>query len=537
MKLLSQNEMQLNSIIQLMDCRWSAYLETLSTNKKNKMRVPNLEGLYQALSKQQEIIYSEREKIAMFKRKLRIRDEIKKQKSHQDMNNTFESLTDSLISLSMADQVKAETEKLTNEKLSTIKRLLKNRQTVVIKPSRPERSDINSTVVLEKRYQAMKQRVKAESVQQRTIIAAKPKSQTQEKMVAPKITAPVKTVEPPAPSFFQQPVIPKPSVKEPPIAVSATFSIPIPSKPAENPVKVVQPVIEKEKLDEKPSKNENVSFTFKLPDKKETSKTAPVFAPPIGDTKSENKLTEAAKPNFSFSGATFAGGDGKIGFGGTTGGSLFGAPSGTSTLSFGKSTGVPPLSFGVSSGAGTISFGDSSKTSPFAALTTAPVIATPAASPIVSITPIETSKKTIEPVIPTPVFKISASPDSSSVVSTSTPPVTSAPAKPKESVFTGFGDLNKQLTAAKVNPTTAATVVATSAPADTTASTNNPPGRWQQFLKFLKLQKIPYFSEPKPFDLSQTVKPTPLTFGVTITPVSSTPAAATTTAPNVTAAR
>lgn len=45
------------------------------------MHVPSLEGLYQTLSKQQEIIYKQREKILLLKGKLGIRDEIKKPKS------------------------------------------------------------------------------------------------------------------------------------------------------------------------------------------------------------------------------------------------------------------------------------------------------------------------------------------------------------------------------------------------------------------------------------------------------------------------
>lgn len=44
------------------------------------MHVPSLEGLYQTLSKHQEIIYRHREKIVLLKSKLGIRDEIKKPK-------------------------------------------------------------------------------------------------------------------------------------------------------------------------------------------------------------------------------------------------------------------------------------------------------------------------------------------------------------------------------------------------------------------------------------------------------------------------
>lgn len=68
-------------------------------------------------------------------------------------SRTLESLTDSIISLSIADQVKAENEQLSNQNIDAIRNLLENRHTITIKPNRPERSDINSIVVLEKRYQ------------------------------------------------------------------------------------------------------------------------------------------------------------------------------------------------------------------------------------------------------------------------------------------------------------------------------------------------------------------------------------------------
>lgn len=81
-KLLAQNDMQMHNITQQIDSQWSAYLETTSKNKKNKMRVPSLEGLYQTLSKQQEIIYNKQQKIMLLKTKLGIRDDVKKHRSH-----------------------------------------------------------------------------------------------------------------------------------------------------------------------------------------------------------------------------------------------------------------------------------------------------------------------------------------------------------------------------------------------------------------------------------------------------------------------
>jgi hypothetical protein len=426
-----------------MDSQWSAYLETINKNKKNKMRIPNLEGLYQTLSKQQEIIYMQQEKISTIKRKLGIRDELKKQKS-QEMNKTIESLTDSLISLSMADQVKAETDKLTMDKVSIIRNLLKNRPTAVIKPSRLERSDINSTVILEKRYQAMKQKVKEESTQKNTVVT-KPKASvpTKERIIVKAPTVPIKSVEPP--SFFhnQQPTIAKPVIPDTPVAISASFSIQIPNKPVENPLKTIQiqpRVAEKvkDKTEEKPSKTENVTFTFKLPEKKlpekesTPNKTQPVgiFAS-SGESKNENKTNEPPKASFSFGTSPFGTpGDGKINFASSTGAtSLFGSTN-------------------------ALSFGTSNKASPFAALTSTSASTSPSAS-VVTITPVDFTNKPVEPVATAPVFKIPVSNAVSNTIVTSADSISVSATKPKETTtFTGFADLNKQLTITNAPSTT-----------------------------------------------------------------------------------
>ena len=148
--MLSQNEMQLHLVLQLVNSQWAAYQDTMKKNNKNKMHNPSLEGLYQTLTKQQEIIYKQRENIILLKNRIGLRDDGRKQKQ-QHSNVQMESLSDSLISMSLADQVQNERCKFTDKKLKNLKNILMSRDVVVIKPQRPERLGLNSEIILEKR--------------------------------------------------------------------------------------------------------------------------------------------------------------------------------------------------------------------------------------------------------------------------------------------------------------------------------------------------------------------------------------------------
>ena len=154
-KMLSQNEMQLHLVLQLVNSQWASYQDTMKKNNKNKMHNPSLEGLYQTLTKQQEIIYKQRENIILLKNRIGLRDDLRKQKL-QHTNVQIESLSDSLISMSLADQVQNERSKFTDKKLKNLKNHLTSRNVVVIKPQRPERLGLNSEIILEKRNQIIR---------------------------------------------------------------------------------------------------------------------------------------------------------------------------------------------------------------------------------------------------------------------------------------------------------------------------------------------------------------------------------------------
>lgn len=152
-KQVSQCEMQLHLAMQVMNSQWASYQEAISKSRKNRMHNPSLEGLYQTLTKQQEIIYRQNEKMAVLKSKLGLRENLMKQKSTLPM---MESFSDSMISISLADQVESENSKLTNKKLKNLRNLLAGRDVVTIKPQRPERVGLSSEIIREKKLQTLK---------------------------------------------------------------------------------------------------------------------------------------------------------------------------------------------------------------------------------------------------------------------------------------------------------------------------------------------------------------------------------------------
>lgn len=161
-KMIAQCEMQLQCCVQLINSQWSNYQDASRKNKKNLMHNPSLEGLYQTLTKQQEIIYRQHEKMARLKTKLGLRDDGMKLKASN--NSVMESLSDSIISMSLADQIETEASKLTDKKLKNLRNLLAGREVAIIKPQRPIRSGLNSEIIREKKINAMNKLKKPQQV-------------------------------------------------------------------------------------------------------------------------------------------------------------------------------------------------------------------------------------------------------------------------------------------------------------------------------------------------------------------------------------
>lgn len=72
--------------------------------------------------------------------------------------STIESLADSILSMSLSEQVKADRANFTEDKMKNLRTILQNRKIVEIKPQRPERIGVNSEVVREMRIKMEKSR-------------------------------------------------------------------------------------------------------------------------------------------------------------------------------------------------------------------------------------------------------------------------------------------------------------------------------------------------------------------------------------------
>ncbi|XP_065089839.1 nuclear pore complex protein Nup214 [Ochlerotatus camptorhynchus] len=169
------NENQLQIVNKQIDAQWSGIQEASRINSKRRMHVPSLEVLYQTLSKQQEILNRQREKLSYIKAKLGMRESIRgleKGRKKDLVVDNVDSLTDSIISLTIADQVREDARRLSEAKMSSLRDMLKNRKVVTVKPSRPDRIGLNSEVVLQRRNEVRRLNLEKEKV--KSEVVAKP---------------------------------------------------------------------------------------------------------------------------------------------------------------------------------------------------------------------------------------------------------------------------------------------------------------------------------------------------------------------------
>ncbi|KAG4068236.1 hypothetical protein HA402_007756 [Bradysia odoriphaga] len=158
-KLLAVNENQYRIVSQQINAHWSTYEENKKKTTRAKMHVPTLENIYQTLTKQRDIVSRQRIKINHIKSRLGYKDNTNPSKKMAEVN--INSLTDSMVSMSLCDQVKLDTERLSTEKLSSLRDMLKTRKILQITPKRPERIGLSSEVVLEKRRAQEKKKASA----------------------------------------------------------------------------------------------------------------------------------------------------------------------------------------------------------------------------------------------------------------------------------------------------------------------------------------------------------------------------------------
>ncbi|XP_058449633.1 nuclear pore complex protein Nup214 isoform X2 [Malaya genurostris] len=181
--MLAINKNQLQVVNKHIDAQWSIFQEANRANSKQRMHVPSLEVLYQTLSKQQEILNRQREKISILKSRLGMRESIRgleKGNRTDPILATVDSLTDSIISMTIADQVREDARRMDDAKMNSLRNMLRNRKIITIKPGRPDRVGLNSEVIRERRNEVHrinmeKQKVKAETISAPNLASTDPK--------------------------------------------------------------------------------------------------------------------------------------------------------------------------------------------------------------------------------------------------------------------------------------------------------------------------------------------------------------------------
>lgn len=157
---LAINENQLQIVNKQLDAQWYAIQEASRVNSRRRMHVPSLEVLYQTLSKQQEILNRQRDKISGLKAKLGLRENIRgleKTRRKADLaadNGTtaaIDSLTDSIVAMNIGEKIRADAQRMTDVKMDALRKSLRQRKIVTVKPGRPDRVGLNSEVVRERR--------------------------------------------------------------------------------------------------------------------------------------------------------------------------------------------------------------------------------------------------------------------------------------------------------------------------------------------------------------------------------------------------
>lgn len=252
--MLQVNESQLRTVTKQLEAQWMGLEEAKQARAKQRMHIPSLEVLYQTLSKQQDILNRQGEKLAVLKSKLGLRSSVKgledrnksvkgkQQLGGGDATDTsesaIESLTDSIISMTLGDQVAADTKKLSEGKLSALRRALMGRKVVTVKPQRPDRVGLSSEVVREHRDQVRRQVVMVEQEKQAKVAQKAAASKAEQSKVQQQRSSAPAQQQPaaqPVQTQSKQPVGNKPMATAP---ANKAFSFAVPSSGAAAPPSV-----------------------------------------------------------------------------------------------------------------------------------------------------------------------------------------------------------------------------------------------------------------------------------------------------------
>ncbi|KAH8305991.1 hypothetical protein KR018_009350 [Drosophila ironensis] len=151
---VAANEAQLHQAQQFIDLQWEQYQDAVRRNSKTRMHIPCLEGIYQRLTRLQNMASDQRILHNNIKAKLKERGLLQVALLDQDASRSrtsqaVDTLADSILTMSLTQSVDANAAKLTKERLSKIRHAVQHQKIKTICPQRPDRVGLKSEVILE----------------------------------------------------------------------------------------------------------------------------------------------------------------------------------------------------------------------------------------------------------------------------------------------------------------------------------------------------------------------------------------------------
>ncbi|XP_030554496.1 nuclear pore complex protein Nup214 [Drosophila novamexicana] len=156
---VAANEAQLQLAQQQIDAQWEQYQDVLRRSSKSKMHMPCLEGIYQRLTRLQNMTSDQRITQNNIKSRLKERGLLQSALLNQESsrvrtNEAVDTLADSILSITLNQAVETNRAKLSQQKLQCIRQLLQQHNVHTISPQRPDRVGLKSEVILETKLKA-----------------------------------------------------------------------------------------------------------------------------------------------------------------------------------------------------------------------------------------------------------------------------------------------------------------------------------------------------------------------------------------------
>ncbi|KAH8390331.1 hypothetical protein KR200_012246 [Drosophila serrata] len=153
---VAANEAQLVLAQQHIDVQWEQFQDVVRRNSKSRLHMPCLEGIYQRLTKLQNMASDQRIQQNKIKAKLKECGLLQvalldQEKSRTRTMEAVDTLTDSILSMTLSQGVDSNATKLTQEKLNKIRSVVQAQKINIICPQRPDRVGLKSEVILETR--------------------------------------------------------------------------------------------------------------------------------------------------------------------------------------------------------------------------------------------------------------------------------------------------------------------------------------------------------------------------------------------------